>query len=57
MYLADEATEPDDQEDFVILKATEHIPFVVYFASVDLVEEGHEHKRVEYDGKVDTRIS
>ena len=45
--LRDDCANKDVNKHEVVLKASKHVPLVVKFPRVDLVERGHEDKRVE----------
>ena len=44
--------EHDAEEDEVAVDAARHVALAVHLARIDLVEDLHEHKCVEHDGKV-----
>lgn len=48
----DERAEDNGAEDKVVEDTVEDVPFAVDLASVDFVEELHQHKGVEDDGVV-----
>jgi len=45
--LRDDCANKDINKHEVVLKASKYVPLVVEFPRVDLVERGHEDKRVE----------
>lgn len=46
--LTDEGDDPDYVVDGVGEQSHQDVPLAVYFPGIDLVEEGHHDKRVEY---------
>ena len=51
-YLGDECDDPNAVVDWVGEETHEDIALTMDLSRVDLIEESHEHERIEYHGEV-----